>query len=247
MEFMQMEMFVAVVEEGTVQKAADRVHRTQPAVSLGIARLEREIGLTLLDHSRKRGRRPRMTSAGEVLYEYASRILRLRSSVLSAMGVHAEVSLERLSIGLSESRRLAWVYRRTTSFNRENPMVRVAISCDSPDRLLWDLAERKLDMVFLPAAPPSGAVPVDLVVAPIPCGRGEGLWLVECRAGRSSAARLFERWLTRQGKAHMPESKGKCASGKPRAGSGAPGLKKPDEFTANLRGELSSRIRSDAG
>ena len=40
MELMQLEMFVAVIEERSVQKAADRVCRTQPAVSIALRKLE---------------------------------------------------------------------------------------------------------------------------------------------------------------------------------------------------------------
>ena len=49
MELMQLEMFVAVVEEGSVHGAADRVFRTQPAVSLAVLKLEKEIGGALFD------------------------------------------------------------------------------------------------------------------------------------------------------------------------------------------------------
>ncbi|MGA7921236.1 MAG: LysR family transcriptional regulator [Candidatus Acidiferrales bacterium] len=58
MELMQLEMFVAVVEERSVGKAAARVHRTQPAVSIAIARLEGEIGVAVLDRSRALDYRP---------------------------------------------------------------------------------------------------------------------------------------------------------------------------------------------
>jgi len=207
MEFMELEMFVAVVEEGVVQKAADRVQRTQPAVSLGIARMEREIGMPLLDHSRKRNKRRRMTSAGEVLYEYATRIIRLRTEVLSALRREAEASPERLSIGLSGSKSLAWVSERTASFSSRNPDTRVEISCDAPDQLLRDLAERKIDVVFLPAPPRPNIIPTDLVVAPIVCSLGQRLWLVECRVGRSPAARMFEEMLTVQREVGMQKVK----------------------------------------
>lgn len=48
MELIQLEMLVAVVEEGSVRDAAERVFRTQPAVSIGISKLERELESPLL-------------------------------------------------------------------------------------------------------------------------------------------------------------------------------------------------------
>ena len=51
MEFSQLEFFVTVVEEGSFSKAAERVYRTQPAVSIAIRRLEEEIGAPLFERS----------------------------------------------------------------------------------------------------------------------------------------------------------------------------------------------------
>ena len=83
MEFMQLEMFVAVIEERSVSKAAARVFRTQPAVCIALGKLEREIGTPLLNRSRLQKFRP--TRAGRVLYEYAFHMLALRSEVLSVL------------------------------------------------------------------------------------------------------------------------------------------------------------------
>jgi len=76
MELMQLEMFVAVAEEGTVRKAAARVHRTQPAVSMALRKLEQEVRASLLGRSDRRDYR--LTRAGQVLYDYATRRLDLR-------------------------------------------------------------------------------------------------------------------------------------------------------------------------
>src|SRR5260370_17118323 len=78
MELAQLEYFLKVVEEGSFSKAADRVFRTQPAVSIAIRRLEEEIGLPLLDRTQKS---PVLPDAGKVVYDYAQRILALRDQV----------------------------------------------------------------------------------------------------------------------------------------------------------------------
>jgi DNA-binding transcriptional LysR family regulator len=54
MELMQLEMFVAVAEERSFVRAAERVFRTQPAVSIGLRKLEGRIGVALLDRSHRR-------------------------------------------------------------------------------------------------------------------------------------------------------------------------------------------------
>jgi DNA-binding transcriptional LysR family regulator len=67
MELMQLEMFVAVVEESSVRRAAKRVFRTQPAVSIALGKLQEEIGALLFEDTRRTNRK--LTEAGEILYE----------------------------------------------------------------------------------------------------------------------------------------------------------------------------------
>ena len=76
MEFKQLEMFVAVAEERSMMRAAERVFRTQPAVSMALGKLEQEIGSCLFHRSRER--RFQLTAAGQVLWDYAKRMLALR-------------------------------------------------------------------------------------------------------------------------------------------------------------------------
>ncbi|MCC6743843.1 MAG: LysR family transcriptional regulator [Acidobacteria bacterium] len=83
MEFMQLEMFVAAVEEGSVQRAARRVRRTPPAVSIALRKLEGEIGVSLFDRS-DRSKRV-LTDAGRTMYTHATRLLGERHTTLAAL------------------------------------------------------------------------------------------------------------------------------------------------------------------
>jgi DNA-binding transcriptional LysR family regulator len=83
MEFMQLEMFVAVVQERTLRQASFRVFRTQPAVSMAIRKLEDEVGVRLFVSAR--GSPRVLTDAGQTLYDYARKILCLRDETLSAL------------------------------------------------------------------------------------------------------------------------------------------------------------------
>ena len=76
MEFKQLEMFVAVAAERSINRAAAKVFRTQPAVSMALAKLEQEIGSCLFH--RTSDRRFHLTNIGEVLHEYAKKMLALR-------------------------------------------------------------------------------------------------------------------------------------------------------------------------
>ena len=64
-----------MAEERSFSRAAARLHRTQPAVSQAIAKLEAELGEVLLERSSRDGT---LTDAGEVLREYALKLLNLR-------------------------------------------------------------------------------------------------------------------------------------------------------------------------
>lgn len=76
MEFKQLEMFVAVAEERSVLRAAERVFRTQPTVSMAVSKLEEEIGSQLFDRHPRR--RFQLTPAGRLLRQYAEKLLALR-------------------------------------------------------------------------------------------------------------------------------------------------------------------------
>lgn len=81
MEFKQLEMFVALAEIRSVQRAAERVFRTQQAVSMAMAKLEAEVGSSLF--VRREGFR--LTPSGEILYAYARQLLRLREEAATAL------------------------------------------------------------------------------------------------------------------------------------------------------------------
>ena len=81
MEFKQLEMFVAVAEERSVRRAAEKVFRPEPAVSMAISKLEDEVGWPLF----VRRERFRLTDAGETLYRYAREMLQLRDDAGAAV------------------------------------------------------------------------------------------------------------------------------------------------------------------
>ena len=83
MELMQLEMFVAVIEEGSVHRAADKVCRTQPAVSIALKKLATEVGSPLFH--RKHRFDYQLTPTGEILYSYATRLLCLRNEAVAAL------------------------------------------------------------------------------------------------------------------------------------------------------------------
>ena len=82
MELSQLETFLAVAEERSFSRAAVRLHRTQPAVSQVIRKLEESLGEQLFDRAARDGS---LTAAGELLRDYALRLLALRREAASAL------------------------------------------------------------------------------------------------------------------------------------------------------------------
>lgn len=74
MEIRQMKYFKAIVEQGTISKAAQSLHMAQPPLSIQLKQLENELGVTLI----KRGNKQiELTQAGQLFYKRCLQILDL--------------------------------------------------------------------------------------------------------------------------------------------------------------------------
>jgi DNA-binding transcriptional LysR family regulator len=151
MELMQLEMFVAVVEEGSVRGAAERVFRTQPAVSIAVSKLEREFEAPLFDRSKRH--EYRLTQAGEALYRHATQMLSLRSETVSVLGDIRNMRLGHLRIGANESVSLHLLPKLAQCFLTEHPGIRMEVKCERSKSLRADLKDRKLDLALLSFRP----------------------------------------------------------------------------------------------
>jgi DNA-binding transcriptional LysR family regulator len=151
MEFMQLEMFVTVVDESSVVRAAERVHRTQPAVSIALRKLEDEIGTPLFDKSNRQD--IKLTEAGELLYEYAMRLITLRNEAVTAIDDLNNLRMGKLRVGANESVSLYLLPTITSCFQKNYPNVKIEVQCHNSDNLLQDLKERKLDIALLSHLP----------------------------------------------------------------------------------------------
>jgi DNA-binding transcriptional LysR family regulator len=100
MDLGELQVFLTVAKEGSFSRAAERIYRTQPAVSLAIRKLEDSLGQPLF----VRGARPvRLTDAGTLLREYAERLLNLRDEVKKGLMDLQGLKLGELSLGVNES------------------------------------------------------------------------------------------------------------------------------------------------
>jgi len=100
MDLGELQVFLTVAKEGSFSRAAERLYRTQPAVSLTIRKLEDSLEQPLF----VRGARPvRLTDAGTLLREYAERLLNLRDEVKKGLAELEGLKRGELSLGVNES------------------------------------------------------------------------------------------------------------------------------------------------
>jgi DNA-binding transcriptional LysR family regulator len=100
MDFAELQVFVTVARERSFSKAATRLHRTQPAVSQAVRRLEDELGEKLFDRTAKDGK---LTEAGRVLLDYAERLMRLSEEAEGAVRDLRDLRRGRVMIGANEA------------------------------------------------------------------------------------------------------------------------------------------------
>jgi len=151
MELMQLEMFVAMVEERSVRGAAERVFRTQPAVSIAVRKLEEEMNAPLFDRSKRS--EYRLTAVGEALYSYAARLLSLRNEAVSAVADLSNLRTGRLRVGANESVCIHLLPRLAEAFLKRYSEIRIELRCDGSARLVNELKDRRLDLALLSFKP----------------------------------------------------------------------------------------------
>ncbi|MHB1022340.1 MAG: LysR family transcriptional regulator [Acidobacteriaceae bacterium] len=131
MDLFQLETFLAVAEERSFSRAAARLHRTQPAVSQVVRKLEDELGEVLLDRSSRDGT---LTAAGEVLREYARKMLNLRGEAGIALEELRSLHRGRLNLAANEYTCL-YLLPLLDEFRRLAPQIKIAVQRSLASRI----------------------------------------------------------------------------------------------------------------
>ena len=142
MEFGQLEALSAVAREHSFGRAAEQLSRTQPAISIAIAKLETEFEASLFD--RFRGD-VRLTAAGQVLFDYAQKILNLRSEAGQAIEELRRLHHGKVTIGANESTSLYVLPGMILKFREKFPYIKVEVFHSSSVQLPQEIKERNLD------------------------------------------------------------------------------------------------------
>lgn len=141
MELSQLEVFLTVARERRFSRAAEKLFRTQSAVSQTIRKLEDELGEALFDRSSREGV---LTDAGQVLYEYAEKLLNLRNDARESLVELRELQKGKLVIAANEFTSL-YLLPVLGAFRRLHPMIKTrvqrALGSRIPDDVLQHAAE----------------------------------------------------------------------------------------------------------
>jgi DNA-binding transcriptional LysR family regulator len=100
MELSELRVFLSVASERSFSRAATKLHRTQPAVSQAVRRLEESVGERLFDRATKDAT---LTEAGRLLRDYAERVLRLTTEAELAVKDLRDLRRGRVLIGANEA------------------------------------------------------------------------------------------------------------------------------------------------
>lgn len=141
--------FCALVDEGGFRRAAERVHRSQPAVSQQVKALERESGQVLFDR-----RRGRATAAGRLVYDRARVLLAAHDGLMRELADFDEARAGTLHLGASDTTALYYLPHAVRRFVEALPHAHLVVVSRSSDAIGEQVARGSLDLgiVTLPAA-----------------------------------------------------------------------------------------------
>jgi LysR family transcriptional activator of nhaA len=144
--------FWTVARTGSVRRACEELHLTQPAVSAQIRTLERSLGERLFVRS---GRHLALTDVGQVVYRYADEIFRLGRELQETLAGRPTGQPVRFSVGVTDAMPKLLAYRLLEPALHLAEPVRLVLREDEPERLLADLSIHALDLVLAdaPVAP----------------------------------------------------------------------------------------------
>ena len=154
MDLFALETFLAVAEERSFSRAAQRLHRTQPAVSQTVAKLESSLGEALFDRA---SRETTLTAAGKVLQEYAQKLLNLRTEATHALTELRSLHRGTLNLAANEYTSL-YLLPVLNQFRRMHPLVKISVQRSLASRIADELLLHSVEIGVLSFKPQDRAL-----------------------------------------------------------------------------------------
>ncbi len=150
----QLRILKAIAAEGSFKRAADSLFVSQPAVSLQVQNLERQLNVPLFDRG---GRRAQLTEAGYLLLTYGEKILSLCQETCRAIEDLQNLQGGTLIVGASQTTGTYLLPRMIGMFRQKYPDVAVQLHVHSTRRTAWSVANGQIDLAIV-----GGEVPPEL-------------------------------------------------------------------------------------
>jgi DNA-binding transcriptional LysR family regulator len=142
MELYPLQVFLTVATEKSFSRAAEKLLRTQPAISLALQRLELELGERLIDRS---GKELILTDAGRTVLDYARRFQSLQQELDNSIAELRDNSAGRLTIGANESTTL-YLLRHIERYRELYPKVKVQVRRSFSSKIPNELLDGNLEL-----------------------------------------------------------------------------------------------------
>jgi DNA-binding transcriptional LysR family regulator len=137
-----LKVFLSVANEKSFSRAAEKMLRTQPAISLAVQRLEAELEEKLIDRSAKE---LLLTDAGKVVLEFARRFENLEADMYNSLAELRDNSSGRLTIGANESTSL-YLLNHIEQYRRQYPKVKVQVRRSLSSKIPVQLLDGDLEL-----------------------------------------------------------------------------------------------------
>ncbi len=144
----------AIAQHGSFRRAADSLYLSQPAVSLQVQNLERQLGVVLFNRG---GRQVYITEAGQTLVEYGDRILKLCQEARRALSDLDEMKRGILLLGASQTVGTYVMPQLIGQFWHRYPQISVQLLVQSTRRVTHKLVSGELDLAIV-----GGEIPTEL-------------------------------------------------------------------------------------
>src|SRR3954454_18278659 len=141
-ELHSLQVFLTVANEKSFSRAAEKLFRTQPAISLAVQRLELELGEKLIDRS---GKDLILTDAGRNVLEYARRFQSLQQEMDNSLAELRDNSAGRLAIGANESTTL-YLLQHIEKYRELYLKVKVQIRRSLSSKIPGELLDGNLEL-----------------------------------------------------------------------------------------------------
>ena len=150
----QLRILKAIAQEGSFKRAADSLYVSQPAVSLQVQNLERQLDVPIFDRG---GRRAQLTEAGHLLLNYGDKILSLCQETCRAIEDLQNLQGGTLIVGASQTTGTYLLPKMIGLFRQKYPDVAVQLHVHSTRRTAWSVANGQIDLAII-----GGEIPAEL-------------------------------------------------------------------------------------